>query len=346
MVFDALFLGDRLGSLTLGVPYSLSEASGREIAFPVGGAGRMYTGIAYVAGRIVDQVQSGGTAAAAMLLDGELLQLAERQSLDYWNLEVISTPDALAMGRWQQRAMEQLTFYNVRMVLHLPEMLKGANGHEPCRTACFQSARQLLSTFRKMRAPETEAYYQSKANDFYALFAAMTLIIGILGYGDVNENDADWVAIDETIEILRRASTQPFGRVARQSYEALQALTRFRGDQLAIVSKPVRVVMPFFGAIVVSMAARSGSQSESAHEPIAEAAAPVQITQGREVMSEGFLPQGGLFWQPADADFVGNARTLDFTLDDWSDRQAFEFVPDWGQFMDSIDFDSLLDGML
>ena len=74
--------------------------------------------------------------AGEMSVDEELLQLSSQAPQGYWNLELTASPDPRELVKFHERAVEQVAFYKARLVLHLSEMLKGSEGHKPCRDAC------------------------------------------------------------------------------------------------------------------------------------------------------------------------------------------------------------------
>jgi hypothetical protein len=149
-------------------------------------------------------------------------------------------------------------------------MMKAVNNNDYgySRDLCFDSARDLLLVFHKMRAPANAHANKCKAVDFMAFMATVALVLGLLAYGqtayDPSQRENDWAMIDTSMDLFKEVSDKPFGKVASQSYRALQKLTKFRNHGLeADQNVETKVVIPFFGTICVQRGKGYPSSSPS-----------------------------------------------------------------------------------
>jgi hypothetical protein len=106
--------------------------------------------------------------------------------------------------------------------------------------------------------------------------ATLTLVLGVFGYGQMQydrKQQEDWIFIESTMNIFKRVSTEPFGKVAGQCYHALLELTSFYGSEAeADQTLERKVVIPFFGTISLQISAKTigselGSKLQLLDEP-------------------------------------------------------------------------------
>jgi hypothetical protein len=343
LVWHTLFLADRFLSLTLGTSYTLGHSNRANFAFPSRGLKAFpdfNTDLAVASGKITDLIQNGGSLSETIAIDNDLIQLAGQKPQEYWELEPVNPFDNLSMLMWYFRVLEHFMYYLARMILHLPEMLKGAEGSEKSRATCFYNARQMLAIFHRMRAPDTVKYYKCKGNDFTAFCAAVVLVLGILEYGYPEDRGRDWTIIEQTMEILKQASTQPFGKVAGQCYQALQKLTRFRHSPSPPGSNTsVRVVIPCFGVITVTTDARNQSgETENSRETIGTDNA--FTTYASEL--EPIVWYDGVYVHTSDGQQAKGAPDHPGyfeTMYNWSSAQSIDRDEDWSWPLNSKDHD-------
>jgi hypothetical protein len=220
--------------------------------------------IAYFAGKVIDRSQGTVEASysSALDLEQELNNYAAQMPADFWHVQpLVDCEDASVAYEWQERLLGQIAFHQIKAYLHMPFMLKTPNqpGYEPSRTACIGGSREILRIYHILRADGTPLY-ECKAIDFIAFTACILLVLGVLGYGrapnhDPQSDERDWALIERSMEILRHASSEKGGRVAAQSYQALEQLHRLKNDDVnaALTDSNVmtKIVIPFFGTISV-----------------------------------------------------------------------------------------------
>lgn len=184
---------------------------------------------------------------------------------EFWDLADLAPVEELEA--WYERAMGHLIYYQTKLILHIPYMLKSAHmsDYGYSRDLCFESGRSLLRVFHKLRAEANDHAYRSKAIDFVAFMATVALMLRLLGYGQQNysdpkQQDDDWMLIQTTMAIFKRVSEKPFSKVASQSYRALLQLTRFRDNGPDINQRAeTKIAIPFFGTISLQRAQRTSS---------------------------------------------------------------------------------------
>jgi hypothetical protein len=220
--------------------------------------------ISHFAGKVIDRSQ--GTAEAsyssALDLEQELNSYAAQMPAEFWHVQpLVDCEDASVAYEWQERLLGQIAFHQIKAYLHMPFMLKTPNqpGYEPSRRACIDGSREILRIYHMLRADGTPLY-ECKAIDFIAFTACILLVLGVLGYGrapnhDPQSDERDWALIERSMDIFRRASSEKGGRVAAQSYQALEQLHQLKNDdsQTAPTDSAVttKIVIPFFGTISV-----------------------------------------------------------------------------------------------
>jgi hypothetical protein len=266
-----LYGADRLTSLLLGMPYAISDS---HVSMELGGKRldqnfsreAFFARVAQFAGKVIDQTQSVHEASYATMmdLDEELNTWATTLGSDWWDVQPMTAEDVPLDKAidWQEKLLSNLCFHQTRVFLHMPFMLKSTTnaGYDHSRNICFQAAREMLRLYHILRAPLTPLY-ECKAIDFVGFTAAVIVVLGLLGYGRLTQHDSaeqdesDWQLIETSIEIFKQASKERGGKVAEQSYRALEQLSLVRNfDCEGPDTDPAcaaRIAIPFFGTISV-----------------------------------------------------------------------------------------------
>jgi len=268
-IWWSLYEGDKLISLMLGMPHTISdkhcnlEVNGQPID-NVHNAKTFIAKVAQFAGRVIDRNQAiqESTFSSAMDLDQDLDHYASKMPADFWVIEPFMTsPDSIASIEWQEKILTILCYHQTKVYLHMPFMLKSTanSGFEYSRDACFNGAREMLRLYHILRAPGNPTY-ACKAIDFIGFTASVLVVLGLLGYGrggieNPEQDERDWQLIDTSIAILKHASTERGGKVAEQSYQALEQLAEIRkfGDCEGPDTDDCgcKIAIPFFGTISV-----------------------------------------------------------------------------------------------
>lgn len=267
-IWWSLYEGDKLMSLMLGMPHAISDAhcnlevNGQSID-NVFTPKTFIAKVAQFAGKVIDRNQAiqESTFSSAMDLDQEMDRYAARMPPEFWNNEPFTASiDSYAAIEWQERVLTILCYHQTKVYLHMPFMLKSTtnSGFDYSRDACFNGAREMLRLYHMLRAPGTPLY-SCKAVDFVGFTASVLVVLGLLGYGRTGtehpeQDERDWQLIDTSTEILKHASSEKGGKVAEQSYLALEQLSQVRNfdcegpDLDGCTSK---IAIPFFGTISV-----------------------------------------------------------------------------------------------
>lgn len=267
-IWWGLYGADRLASLMLGMPYGIADthcnlthlhtddtALTRFMIF--------FTKISYFAGKVIDRSQgmSEASYSSALDLEQELNSYAAQLPQEFWDVQpLVDCDDATVAYAWQEKLLAQIAFHQIKAYLHMPFMLKTPNqaGYGPSRRACIDGSREILRLYHMLRAEGTPLY-ECKAIDFIAFTACILLVLGVLGYGraanhDPTSDERDWASIEKSMIIFRRASSEKGGKVAAQSYQALEQLHQLKNDEAHPGADPnitTKIVIPFFGTISV-----------------------------------------------------------------------------------------------
>jgi hypothetical protein len=215
------------------------------------------TSLGLVTGKILDRIKEVYklTPTSLKQIDEELLSLRYRLPTFYWHVDETAPKDQNEAFFWMTKVINRLHYYQVRIVLHTPFMIRSLvePGYEFSRDACLSSARDLLDLFCLVRNKENELAYANKILDLYAFIATVVLYLGIIGNAvshlELLHLERDWRTVNRTTEILKTASSQPFGKLALQSYQALERLIKFHLS--TELSTSIRIMIPFVGIITV-----------------------------------------------------------------------------------------------
>ncbi len=280
-----LYQCDQFLSLLLGLPYSardqLLESSwgvppehGPEYS-------RHYRNrLAVISGRITDLTQrlEPPTLAAMDEVDKELDRLVASTPEGWWETDPVRTCETAA---YFERIMTQLWHLHIKLMLHLPFMLRSATDsrYAYSKRVCLSAARAMIKRYGLLRMEATGASYYCKILDFEAFTATVILLLELLG-GDhtpssaaaaaesaETSEQADWDDVDRMIGLLRLSARQPGSVVALQSLKVLETLRtgRDRGSDFHD-GKSVKLVVPFLGTITIGRASK-GRQSRRQDRP-------------------------------------------------------------------------------
>jgi hypothetical protein len=283
--FWSLFQFDRFLSLMLGSPPLLNDShcnltfKGKDLPLIMGNNGFL-TRLAIVAGKVIDRVQGSKdlTFTSLLTIDQEITRLGSQMPAEFWEIEEYIPKEFSGMHKWMNKSVGHVMYYEIRMVLHLPYLLRSVTnaGFEHSREACLESARAILRIFQTMRAEPNKVALKVHGVDFIALIAATTLVMSLIGgiRPSVSNFDSarqkqmdthDWELLERTLEVYRRVESRPFGKIASQSRKVLERLTQFR-DPYHNPEETGKIVIPFFGTITVQRGGfRTGSCTSSPH---------------------------------------------------------------------------------
>lgn len=278
-----LVLGDRFMSLVLGLPYSVPDAfcipymnstNAANVPAPYNESDRYVQNMVTLVGRLVDRNQSVTPMAysATLSLDQQLDELYHTSDSSWWTTDMLpgqSTEDHF------DRLQAQFFHHQVKVLLHMPFMLRPHNAHDKryqySHTQALDGARGMIKYYEALRVNSSVGPYICKLLDFQTFTAAMLLVLNLCGYGtqhrqsggippDLEQDQRDSELIDLTISLLRGASEEVGGVVAQQSAQALEMLARVRHmtpemakccSQEELDRHTCQVSIPYFGTITI-----------------------------------------------------------------------------------------------
>ncbi|KAE9991627.1 hypothetical protein EG327_011323 [Venturia inaequalis] len=294
-IWWSLYGADRLTSLMLGMPYGINDAHcnlefmGQNVSTSIASNPMVFfSKIAYFSGKVIDRTQGlhEATYASALDLEQELNNYAAQMAPSWWHIEpLVACDDPSVAYEWQEKVLGQIAFHQIKAYLHMPFMLKSASQevYGPSRKACIDGSREMLRLYHLLRAEGTPLY-ECRAIDFIGFTACILLVLGLLGYGRSTahnpfQDESDWALIETSMDIFKRASSEKGGRVAAQSYRALEQLHRVKNYSCegpeSDPNESAKIVIPFFGTISVQR-----GQSFKHVAPATSSSSPSCLTQG------------------------------------------------------------------
>ena len=287
-VWQALYHVDRITSLLLGLPYGVSEShfvSPRSdgLIATAGDVDKYDLYLSTIVGHIIDRNQgpaSSNTLPKTLEIEGELTDLAASMPSGWW-LENAEAEDI--ESHMNKRLLPQFWHHVVRVLLHLPYMLKAATDrrYEYNKVAALESARTQISLYRAFRPIQGFGSLVCKVIDFQVFTAAMVLVLNLLGTSSSSPaRDQEEAAMDEelitiTHDLLHRASLETRTGVTTQAARALKFFCKARADRCPHGKTTAKIVIPYFGTVVFG--AGKGLRNQAYLASCAAPKAPVQM---------------------------------------------------------------------
>ncbi|KAF2666042.1 hypothetical protein BT63DRAFT_416469 [Microthyrium microscopicum] len=260
LMWYGLFHSERFASLILGVPYDVYDGHYR-VSFsngPDAYKNRDFTSrLAQIAGKVADKIHGLSLTPLSLTeIEQELAALSARMPEGFWQIPYYAPSNFQEAFQWQEKVVGQIYYWQTRLMLHMPYMLKSMTeaGYEDSRTLCFDCARQILRLWFTLRDPANVFIYKTKSIDFVAFVAAATIVFGLLTsphrLSEQQQSD-DWDSMECATEIFHRASKAPFGRFAKQGYQELSRIIRYRGYVPEVEKDELATYIPFFGTVTI-----------------------------------------------------------------------------------------------
>lgn len=255
---------DRHISLILGLPYAVSDAS---CAPQVEMCRRMHGStldmyllqLGIMSGKVVDRNQNFDEPSLPMTmrLEQELEDMQKKTPAVWWDSDAGHHIDD---EKDYERIMVQFTHHTLRLLLHLPFMLKSSTHRkfQYCHSAAVESAQSGLQLYRILRTPAQP--YLCKVTDYFAFMMTMLLVIHLVGHSGESTNNSkqqdyrDWELIHETADLLRQSGTKRGGTVAAESANVLAKVTSCHANDdlsVQIWNQACKITVPYFGTITV-----------------------------------------------------------------------------------------------
>lgn len=292
-IWLALYQGDRIYSLLLGLPYAVSSKHSEIEIVVKEPAGQNYIlQLVDIVGRVIDrnhEPSSNESYSETVKLEGEMTSIASIMPPEWWKIDPMS-PDAV-VGAMYNRLLPQFWHHQVRALLHLPYMLKASQDrrYEYNRIAALESAREMILRYQIFRPLQGYSSLICKIIDFQVFTAAMLLILNLIGSymhnagQHTSEDNSDWALVASTHEILQRASCETDGLVASQAERALGLFMKARNGDCPMNCGVTRVVIPYFGTVAFgpnkNVSKSCSSIAGYAHQPLQLATPAESISQ-------------------------------------------------------------------
>ena len=280
-LWQELFSCDRFLSLLLGLPYSAWDKyieSGFQLPPQWGPDFEQHYKIrlSVVCGHIIElnQGPDPATFASMIEIDQELDQLEKCAPDGWWG----DTPSgSLNHAKTFERLVIQFWHLHVKLLLHLPFMLRAVTDrrYEYSKLVSLNSARKMIKRYALLGASTKRVTYRCKVLDFEAFIATVILVLNLLGDGgtlsalEQQTESADWVSVDEMIELLREATLQPGSVVAVQAVKVLETLRTGRNCGSDFNNgKHVKLAIPFLGTITIGKRSQVGNRCSRTGTPV------------------------------------------------------------------------------
>ena len=349
MSWWTLYEVDRYLSMLLGLPYAMSDEAdvllfGDDQTHPTLVYRRK---LAVAAGHVIDRNRASASASlsATMEVDQRLDDHAKTMPTEWWD---VGSAQAAGVARQIifERLGTQMWHYQIKIFLHMPFMLESAKDcrYEYSRMACLEATRHMIRNYHGLRQDTGGTYYMCKIFDFQGFSAAVLLLLSLLGHRspkvlDAPEQEAkDWRLIQDTIDVLRRASTtEDSNSVSVQGLHVLNTLTALRYEGTSAEARQKlkgtgKFVIPYFGTITIS----AGSMFSAGQ-------ARRQGSMMQTPSSSGFSPPAAMdpFLGSTQMDFGAPTRQSPILGDDEDATLAMPRIDfDWqGMDMGNMDLD-------
>ncbi|KAH6962196.1 hypothetical protein BKA56DRAFT_598468 [Ilyonectria sp. MPI-CAGE-AT-0026] len=251
-----------------------------------------------IASRIIERNESSDPAvmedfAALQDLDAELQKTANEMGSKWWLPPTLANIHDPEEAFWETlRLLEQMIYFNLLNMLHLPYMLRSntpgesTTGYnlEYSKLSSVNASRELLTRFVMFRSFNRVAFC-SRSTDFHALIAAMTLVIAHLdghrkqrqgaGMAGINllahQRNSDRAMMDQVLESMEGVAKLSTDVLSERSSSLLKSLLALEadaakgkfGNAAAVMTElhpdsttddghSLRISIPYFGTIQIS----------------------------------------------------------------------------------------------
>ncbi|KAJ5832144.1 hypothetical protein N7474_000455 [Penicillium riverlandense] len=266
-IWCSLVTSDRTLSLILGMPYVVTDAfilpqvEQRLAMKDVPGPEQYVLRVGIITGHMIDRSHDPAKASLSttLKLDQDLLDAVAALPDSCYD----ASPCSQEGKPFHKHVPMQFMSNLLRAMLHLPFMLKPSSDsqYQYSHETAIQCARQGLGHYKNLRS--TTAPYLGKVADFLAFILALLVLTHVYGNSeespnyDKEQDQRDFALVRETIEILRRASTECGGSVAAESATILDKIFNVCNPStadwksFAHSNRTCKITVPYFGTITV-----------------------------------------------------------------------------------------------
>ncbi|KAL4725658.1 hypothetical protein ACLX1H_007809 [Fusarium chlamydosporum] len=219
--------------------------------------GKMY---AMIAGKIADRNDLKGSEAYVLTqsIDLDLEKTYSQMDEMWWRTPDIAvccgSSDASADG--MSIIKLQMRHYTLLLMLHLPYLLRdrGQRRYEYNRSTCMQASRDILLRFIEYRSCFT-ASVSGRHVDYAALVAAMTLLLGYLGWrwpGYEAEKEQDRDLAERTMERMQEMGSLNNDTLCVEAAETIRQLLPIVQRQPGTSGENLHLHVPFLGTVNIN----------------------------------------------------------------------------------------------
>jgi transcription factor-like protein len=260
-IWWGLYQFDRFCSLILRLPYGIPDSycnfsfEGRDLRTEETMMG-FTAGLAQISSNIIDHSQSlNEDISQLMIIDYRLTELAIKTQPLFWDATTATFMSS------KERLLTQMLFYQARLILHIPYMLKAIDSRHKYQhswTICYTTAYTCLQIYQKIQAHEG-ASEAMRGFDLVGYMSSVIVAIQLLQRmvdrqshiqtptRDSEDNTA-WSMVHLSIEIFQRNSKEKGGGLAVQFRQGLQQLVSLSEPTSGSVTAK-EVNLPYFGTI-------------------------------------------------------------------------------------------------
>ncbi|KAK1760425.1 hypothetical protein QBC47DRAFT_4963 [Echria macrotheca] len=293
-IWSRIVFTDRVLSMMLGLPqgsldYNIASPAALADDTPLGRLERMHS---LISSKILERNEAGliDDYATTEAIDLKLQEAAQQLPAKWWLAPNLSEIGANLEGQFwgTLKLLAQLFHYHLLNYLHLPYMLRSTQGekemahkYEYSKVTCVTAAREMLIRFIVFRTHNRVAYC-GRTVDFYALMAAMTLLVAHLdGHRQPKGNNtlahqrlADRAMMEDVLENIESVKKHSGDKLSEKSERLLRRLleieaeaaegrrsyqtTRLQDNPDAGLSgqandeKVLRIPVPYFGTVTIA----------------------------------------------------------------------------------------------
>ncbi|KAL8735016.1 MAG: hypothetical protein Q9166_001141 [cf. Caloplaca sp. 2 TL-2023] len=354
-IWLSIYLVERFLSMLLGYPSACLDGHFEGLlagdkSDPTIDRQRFNVKLAVITGQIINRNQDpkSMTVAATLKIDQDLEDARSMLPPTWWNPP--SESELLEADSFD-KFVSKMFFHNLRMLLHLPFMLKSSTDrrYEYSRIAALESGRDMINSYHCIRHPIRPLIAVCNVIDFQVFTAGMLLIIDLLGNPDsssdrpdTGDSSADWNSIHGLISDLRQVVSGGKIRgntnVAVQALAVLEDLSKAKdGAECHLPNESYQAVIPYFGKIRIRWGkAFRARKSSSSTTPSSTGQMPTPSdSTGTPNMNFGTDPKLSFdsYFQP----LPGDMQPWQDSGVDWSAINDFELLNDWNWFAGSQD---------
>ncbi|KAI4098800.1 MAG: hypothetical protein L6R37_006288 [Teloschistes peruensis] len=350
-IWLSIFQIERFLSLLLGYPSACLDSHYENILAQKGNSPcldreRFFVKMSVITGQIIlrNQDPKSMTVASTLKIDQDLEDARASMPAEWWNLT--PGPETDVADTWD-RFVAKTFFHNVRILLHLPFMLKSNTDrrYDYSRIAALESSREMITGYHCLRAPAKPLVTVCNVIDFQVFTAAMLLIVNLLGTPESSsgsesaEDVADWELIHRLGDDLHRVVNGEMGRgdksVAAQALTLLQDLSKAKdADCSHGPNVAYHAVIPYFGKIKIrrgkAFRTRSSTSTTPSLPPSQLGQLPTPSDSAGTPVNYGTDPQLSFesYFQP----LPGDMQAWQDNSIDWGSLNDFELLNDWSWF--------------